>query len=185
MRYWFYMLDGLSAYSALLILTFIANMFPLIGSFVKERRAPVPFWQWLITIISCLSIFDKPTVTQQHGWKQHLYAFAYFSSFLLLISVSVQTTSCTQKLHLFHLSEIVFLFANCLQNSIKKVKKVFTPSQHHCLYVSVTEKFWDTHLWPSCCSHSCFRLWEHFCNLADELSTLIHWYENQYACTLS
>lgn len=42
-------------------------MFPLIGSFVKERRGPVLLWQWLITIISCLSIFDKPSLTQQHG----------------------------------------------------------------------------------------------------------------------
>jgi len=66
MYYWFYMLDGLSVYSALLILTFIANMFPLIGSFVKERRRLLPFWQWPMTIISCLSIFHKPTLTQQH-----------------------------------------------------------------------------------------------------------------------
>ena len=81
MHYWFYMLDGLSVYSALLILTFIANMFPLIGSFVKERRGPVLLWQWLITIISCLSIFDKPTLTQQHGC---LYAFVHSVPLLYL-----------------------------------------------------------------------------------------------------
>lgn len=84
-HYWFYMLDGLSVYSALLILTFIANMFPLIGSFVKERRGPVLLWQWLITIISCLSIFDKPTVTQQNGC---LYAFVHSGSTSLFSQVS-------------------------------------------------------------------------------------------------
>lgn len=87
MHYWFYMLDGLSVYSALLILTFIANMFPLIGSFVKERRGPVLLWQWLITIISCLSIFDKPTVTQQHGC---LYVFVHSGSISLFTLVSLQ-----------------------------------------------------------------------------------------------
>lgn len=78
----FYVLDGLSVYSALLILTFIANMFPLIGSFVKERRRVVLFWQWLMTIISCLSIFHKPTLTQQHG---RLSASAHCSSISLFI----------------------------------------------------------------------------------------------------
>lgn len=86
MHYWFCMLDGLSVYSALLILTFIANMFPLIGSFVKERRGPVLLWQWLITIISCLSIFDKPTVTQQHGC---LSAVAHSGSTSLFSQVSL------------------------------------------------------------------------------------------------
>lgn len=127
MHYWFYMLDGLSAYSALLILTFIANMFPLIGSFVKERRVPVPFWQWLITIISCLSIFDKPTVTQQHGWKQHLYAFACFSSFLFLISVSVQPESCASNsffsTFFFFFSDIIFVSSHFLWRKIKRVRK--------------------------------------------------------------
>lgn len=61
-------------------------MFPLIGSFVKERRGPVLLWQWLITIISCLSIFDKPTVTQQHGC---LSAFAHSGSTSLFSQVSL------------------------------------------------------------------------------------------------
>lgn len=35
-------LDGLSVGSAVLILTFIADVFPLIGSFVKGRIKPMP-----------------------------------------------------------------------------------------------------------------------------------------------
>lgn len=181
MHYWFYMLDGLSAYSALLILTFIANMFPLIGSFVKERRVPVPFWQWLITIISCLSIFDKPTVTQKHGWKQHLYAFACFLFPACDFSLSVTSKLC-QQLLLLHLFFFLFFWNHFLMFSLlveqdkereKERKKVFTLSQHHCQYLLVIEKFWDTHLCPCpCCSHRYFWWQAQFCNLAAELSTL-------------
>lgn len=89
MHYWFYMLDGLSVYSALLILTFIANMFPLIGSFVKERRRVVLFWQWLMTIISCLSIFHKPTLTQHHG----CLSISADCSFISLFNIHVRVSS--------------------------------------------------------------------------------------------
>lgn len=117
MHYWFYMLDGLSVYSALLILTFIANMFPLIGSFVKERREPVPLWQWLIIIISCLSILDKPTLTQHHGC---LYALAHFTCTSPFTSVSYETCLLWYSLRtlsmLILLARIIFFlyFANQL-----------------------------------------------------------------------
>lgn len=112
MHYWFYMLDGLSVYSALLILTFIANMFPLIGSFVKERRGPVLLWQWLITIISCLSIFDKPTVTQQHGC---LYAFVHSGSISLftpaLLATDLPQFSLTIHCYIYSFSNRQSIFS--------------------------------------------------------------------------
>lgn len=119
MHYWFYMLDGLSVYSALLILTFIANMFPLIGSFVKERRGPVLFWQWLITIISCLSIFDKPTVTQQHGCR---YAFACSGSNSLFTAVIF----CDWSASIFvHSSLLYLLFQQQTHVFLEFAKQIF------------------------------------------------------------
>lgn len=115
MHYWFYMLDGLSEYSALLILTFIANMFPLIGSFVKERRGPVLLWQWLITIISCLSIFDKPTLTQQHGCLCSFWF--HFSIYLSITATAMPQFSLTIQGYIYSFSNRHSIFPQVCQTS--------------------------------------------------------------------